>query len=232
MRFRKKKGDEEEVVSGEVVSSGEDPSTWALPADALQDDTVDMDAVAPATAAGAEADRRAEEARLADEQAAQAEASRKEAEKAEKEAKDAEEKARREAEAAEKAQREAEEAAEAQRKAGEKAREEAPAAAAPTSTVSGASVMSPGLGSDASPRAAAAANKDSSAATGTAPGLSQRADPAPEPLQPAGSGASAGPLAPVLEHPSVQKKPELLVVGGLAAGFVVAKILKALGSDD
>lgn len=266
MRFRRKKVEQEEVVSGEVVPEHADAASWALPADAQQADTVDMDAVAPATAAGGasrpddhgenttddsttvleqatgesaepaavapaedeqkgsrkerkaaeEADRRAEEARLADEEAARAA-------QAEADARRAEEEAR---EAAEKARGEAEEAAEAQREADEKAREEAErersqrAAAAPSTTVSGASVASPGLGGDASPRAAAAAN------------ASEPEQPAAAEPAPTGGGDEAGPLAPILEHPAVQKKPELLVAGGLAAGFVFAKILKAITSPD
>src|SRR5688500_17527356 len=54
MRFRRKKGDEEEVVSGDGVPGEQ---SWTTPAEAaaaddVQDDTVDMEAVAPATPAG------------------------------------------------------------------------------------------------------------------------------------------------------------------------------------
>lgn len=285
MRFRRKKGDEEEVVSGDVMPEAPvDPSSWTLPVDAAvtageeaQDDTLDMEAVAPATAAGGasraddhgektvddsttvleqatgevdpdatvehhvaeapaaaglsgsageEADRKAEAARLADEEATRAAKAEAEARKAEEQTRKAEEKSRREADAAEKARAEAEQKAKEQREADETARAEAEAAraeraaAAASTSVSGASVTSPGLGSEASPAAAAAAN-------------------ASEPERPAapsgGSGdvpAVEGPLAPVLGHPAVQQKPELLVVGGLAAGFVVAKILKAITSPD
>ena len=60
MRFRRKKGHDDEVLSGDVMpDEGADPSGWALPADAnvaagddAQEDTVDIAAVEPATAAG------------------------------------------------------------------------------------------------------------------------------------------------------------------------------------
>lgn len=242
MRFRRKKGDDEEVVSGDVVEepTEHDPSAWALPADAAvtaddqQDDTVDMEAVAPATAAGGrvareqeEADEGAEAARLADEERARAEAAHAEAEAAEKEAREREEQAQKEAEAA--AERQREEAAEA-REAAEEAAEadDTGARAIPHSSVSGASVMSPGLGADASPRAAAAANDD----PGPASAASARVEPQPAAVAEPAAPPSSGPLAPVLDHPAVQKKPELLMVGGLAAGFAVAKLLKALTSGD
>jgi hypothetical protein len=81
--------------------------------------------------------------------------------------------------------------------------------------------MSPGLGSETTPAAAAAAN---------ASGFDRAADDKSG-AETAAAPAS-GPLAPILSNPAVQKKPELLLVGGLAAGFVVAKFLKAITSSD
>jgi hypothetical protein len=254
MRFRRKKGQEEdEVVSGDVMPEASDPSSWAVPADAAvtedaQDDTVDLEAVAPATAAGgagradgdpdpdatveyqvveepaavAATGDDAEDSRAAAEEAEQAAGA--EADRRAEEARLADEEAKRAAQAEAEARAGAEEAAEAQREADEKAREASAAArderaAAEVSTsVSGAGITSPGLGSDVSPGAAAAANAE------------EREQPAASDDRPAGAPVE-GPLAPVLSHPAVQKKPELLVVGGLAAGFVVAKLLKAMGSD-
>lgn len=250
MRFgRKKDKEEEEEVSGHVMPGSEGPPSWSLPADAAvtqaaQGDTVDMEAVAPATAAGGagrendpdatvehnvlgdaeEADRRAEEARLADEEAKRAGDAEAEARWAEAAARKAEEETRREAEAAGKARAEAEQVAKAQREADEKAREAAAtaraerAAAEASTSVSGASITSPGLGSDVSPGAAAAANAEE---------RERPAAPADRPAPPL-----EGPLAPILSNPAVQKKPELLVVGGLAAGFVVAKLLRAMGGSN
>lgn len=44
--------------------------------------------------------------------------------------------------------------------------------------------------------------------------------------QPEGSGS---PLDAILEHPTVQEKPEILVGAAFAGAFVLAKLLKAAG---
>lgn len=96
----------------------------------------------------------------------------------------------------------------------------------PSTTVGGGSITSPGLGADAAPRAAAAANAPSPA------------DPTPSPTGPATTPprdtgaldrpASGGALAAILEHPTVKKRPEILVAGAFVGAFMVARILKRI----
>lgn len=243
MRFRRKK-DDEEVVSGDVVpeTSG-DPAAWSLPPDAAAigddaiGDTVDMEAVAPATAAGGaargeddhgektndesttilqQAVGEGEGAYVASDEPAAPGATVGEQDVATAAPIDAPTWGEPEA-----------------RVEPEPVASEAAAPAAPAPSVSGSSFTSPGLGADAEPRAAAAANDRSWGASSSGTGSGSGA---PDPAATAGGGgggaAAGGPLASILEHPTVQQRPELAVAGAFAGAFVVAKILKAITSPE
>ena len=197
MRFgRKKRVPADDDVQNTALPDAEegespDPSSWTLPADAAvtapEQETVDIEAVAPATAAG-----RLER----DEPTAEPEPEPEPAEPEPAEPEPAE------PEPAE------------------------PEPAEPATTVSGASVTSPGLGADAAPRAAAAANATPSspaAETATPPTLPPRDTSALD--RPSGSG---GALAAIFEHPVVKKRPEILVAGAFVGAFLAARILKRI----
>lgn len=227
MKFGRKKEPEEEVVSGTVVPEQTDPAGWALPADAgvaagagEQDEPSGAEAVAPATAAGGAArapDDHGE--RTTDDSTTILEQAVGEDDPA---AGGAGDRPGPEAPGAATEPADSDDRGEGEAGTGE-----------PASTVSGSSVTSPGLGADASPRAAAAANQQTASGGGSG-GSEHRGDsPAgtPSPAA-AGAGSAPGPLAPILQHPTVQQKPELAVLGAFAGAFVVARILKAITSPE
>jgi hypothetical protein len=163
--------------------------------------------IAAAEEAAAQAKRAMAEARAAQERAALAETDARRAEEHTGEAHEDVEKAserqeklsRKERKAREKAELAAAEAEAAQRKAAAAERLAAEKAAVPRPSVSGASVMSPGIGSTTDPGAAASASES----------------------------AYRAPVAPAAE-PGPLERPEVLAGLAFAGAFITARILKRI----
>jgi hypothetical protein len=183
------------------VAAGEGPDTAA----SAGQGTTGPEASSPADRSVSEArgaELRAElaqtDARRAEEETAKAEQEVEEAEKAQREREKAEREAR------ERAQRADEEAERARREADEAARTRTQAASASGGAVSGATVVSPGVGTDTEPAAVAAAEEPSMIARLLQPSTKPRS------------------------QQETWERPEVVAGGAFVATFLLARILGRL----